>query len=144
MTPSLTHHSVRYRLGQRTAQDGLNVREIDEQYPMHKRMLKKRGILYRHPQGESFMDVVNRLTAIVIEVEREKGWVRLFRAVERIDALSHVCSQGRPYHNTCRSLPSAPFLLPWNEFQGSLCAGRAAWHGLRDTTASILGGSHYA
>ena len=52
--------------------DGLTYREIKEQMPVEHAARKEDKLRYRYPSGESYMDVIQRLEPVVIEVERER------------------------------------------------------------------------
>jgi 6-phosphofructo-2-kinase/fructose-2,6-biphosphatase len=52
--------------------DGLTYAEIKDQMPEEYEMRKKDKLRYRYPSGESYMDVIQRLEPVVIEVERDR------------------------------------------------------------------------
>jgi len=55
--------------------DGMTYREIKEQMPSEHAARKQDKLRYRYPSGESYMDVIQRLEPVVIEVERERECV---------------------------------------------------------------------
>lgn len=52
--------------------DGMTYREIKETMPGEHGLRKADKLRYRYPSGESYMDVIQRLEPVVIEVERER------------------------------------------------------------------------
>ena len=52
--------------------DGLTYPEIKERYPEEWRARSRDKLLYRYPQGESYMDVIQRVEPVVLELERQK------------------------------------------------------------------------
>ena len=52
--------------------DAMTYREIREQMPAEHAARKADKLRYRYPSGESYMDVIQRLEPVVIEVERER------------------------------------------------------------------------
>ena len=52
--------------------DGLTYAEIKDQMPEEYEMRKKDKLRYRYPSGESYMDVIQRLEPVAIEVERDR------------------------------------------------------------------------
>ena len=59
--------------------DGLTVKEIEDRYPgvFHRRMANKLRFRYPGAGGESYLDVINRLRPILIELERQRKSVLL-------------------------------------------------------------------
>lgn len=55
--------------------DGMTYEEINEKFPEDFEARKKDKLRYRYPAGESYLDVIQRLEPVVIEVEREKECV---------------------------------------------------------------------
>lgn len=55
--------------------DGMTYREIRETMPGEHAARKEDKLRYRYPSGESYMDVIQRLEPVVIEVERERECV---------------------------------------------------------------------
>lgn len=52
--------------------DGMTYAEVKEQMPEEYEMRKHDKLRYRYPSGESYMDVIQRLEPVVIEVERDR------------------------------------------------------------------------
>ena len=52
--------------------DGMTYAEIKEQMPEEYEMRKQDKLRYRYPSGESYMDVIQRLEPVAIEVERDR------------------------------------------------------------------------
>ncbi|GLC46274.1 hypothetical protein PLESTB_000596000 [Pleodorina starrii] len=52
--------------------DGLTYDEIAEQFPEEFAARQKDKLRYRYPAGESYLDVIQRLEPVIIEMEREK------------------------------------------------------------------------
>jgi broad specificity phosphatase PhoE len=52
--------------------DGLTYSEIKERYPEEWRARSRDKLGYRYPQGESYMDVIQRVEPVVLELERQK------------------------------------------------------------------------
>jgi 6-phosphofructo-2-kinase/fructose-2,6-biphosphatase len=52
--------------------DGLTYAEIKERLPEEWRARKRDKLTYRYPQGESYMDVIQRVEPVVLELERQK------------------------------------------------------------------------
>ncbi|KAG2451906.1 hypothetical protein HYH02_003681 [Chlamydomonas schloesseri] len=52
--------------------DGLTYEQIAQQYPDEFMARSKDKLRYRYPAGESYLDVIQRLEPVVIEMEREK------------------------------------------------------------------------
>lgn len=52
--------------------DGMTYSEIKERMPEEHEMRQKDKLRYRYPSGESYMDVIQRLEPVVIEVERDR------------------------------------------------------------------------
>ncbi len=52
--------------------DGLTYAEIKERLPEEWRARSRDKTSYRYPQGESYMDVIQRAEAVVLELERQK------------------------------------------------------------------------
>lgn len=65
--------------------DNMTYKEIEEKYPDEYLARKKDKLNYRYPQGESYMDVVQRLEPVIFEMERLAGPVLVVchRAVAR-------------------------------------------------------------
>ncbi|KAK9833381.1 hypothetical protein WJX81_000334 [Elliptochloris bilobata] len=55
--------------------DGMSYEQIEEQQPEEFRARKSDKLRYRYPSGESYMDVIQRLEPVVIEIERERECV---------------------------------------------------------------------
>jgi len=52
--------------------DGLTYVEIKERFPEEWRSRRADKLGYRYPQGESYMDVIQRVEPVVLELERQK------------------------------------------------------------------------
>jgi 6-phosphofructo-2-kinase/fructose-2,6-biphosphatase len=52
--------------------DGMTYSEIKEKLPEEYELRKKDKLRYRYPSGESYMDVIQRLEPVAIEVERDR------------------------------------------------------------------------
>jgi broad specificity phosphatase PhoE/predicted kinase len=52
--------------------DSLTYLEIKERYPEEWRARSRDKLAYRYPQGESYMDVIQRVEPVVLELERQK------------------------------------------------------------------------
>lgn len=52
--------------------DGLTYAEIRERFPDEWRARSRDKLGYRYPQGESYMDVIQRVEPVVLELERQK------------------------------------------------------------------------
>ncbi len=52
--------------------DGLTYREIAEQFPEEWKARSKDKLGYRYPRGESYMDVIQRVEPVVLELERQQ------------------------------------------------------------------------
>jgi broad specificity phosphatase PhoE/predicted kinase len=52
--------------------DGLTYQEIKERSPEDWRARARDKLSYRYPQGESYMDVIQRVEPVVLELERQK------------------------------------------------------------------------
>lgn len=59
--------------------EGMTYKEIHEQYPEEYAHRKKDKLFYRYPGpgGESYLDIINRLRAVIVEVERTTDHVLL-------------------------------------------------------------------
>ncbi|MEW5299781.1 MAG: hypothetical protein WDW36_002760 [Sanguina aurantia] len=55
--------------------DGLSYAEIEKRFPHEFAARRKDKLKYRYPSGESYLDVVQRLEPVIIEIEREKECV---------------------------------------------------------------------
>lgn len=55
--------------------DGMTYAEIKAEMPEEHEARKRDKLRYRYPSGESYMDVIQRLEPVVIEVERERECV---------------------------------------------------------------------
>jgi len=55
--------------------DAMTYREIKESMPEEHEARKQDKLRYRYPSGESYMDLIQRLEPVVIEVERERECV---------------------------------------------------------------------
>ncbi len=53
--------------------DGLTYEEIKERYPEEWKARKRDKVGYRYPQGESYMDVIQRVEPVVLELERQRS-----------------------------------------------------------------------
>ncbi|EFJ46141.1 hypothetical protein VOLCADRAFT_105711 [Volvox carteri f. nagariensis] len=52
--------------------DGMTYEQIAERYPQEYEARKKDKLRYRYPSGESYMDVIQRVEPVIIELERER------------------------------------------------------------------------
>ena len=52
--------------------DGLTYAEIDERYPDEFAARTADKLRYRYPQGESYVDVIQRLEPVLLEIERQR------------------------------------------------------------------------
>ncbi|KAF3394149.1 hypothetical protein F1880_005522 [Penicillium rolfsii] len=59
--------------------EGMTYKEIQEKYPEEYAHRKKEKLFYRYPGpgGESYLDIINRLRAVIVEVERTTDHVLL-------------------------------------------------------------------
>ncbi|KAJ5216423.1 uncharacterized protein N7498_002830 [Penicillium cinerascens] len=59
--------------------EGMTYKEIQEQYPEEYAHRKKNKLFYRYPGpgGEGYLDIINRLRAVIVEVERTTDHVLL-------------------------------------------------------------------
>jgi 6-phosphofructo-2-kinase len=68
--------------------EGMTYKEIQEQYPEEYAHRKKDKLFYRYPGpgGESYLDIINRTRAVIVEVERTTDHVLLVshRSVARV------------------------------------------------------------
>jgi 6-phosphofructo-2-kinase len=68
--------------------EGMTYKEIQEQYPEEYAHRKKDKLFYRYPGpgGESYLDIINRSRAVIVEVERTTDHVLLIghRSVARV------------------------------------------------------------
>lgn len=66
--------------------EGLTYHQIEEQLPAEYSARKKNKLYYRYPGGESYLDVVHRLSPVVVEVERAKHHILMIshRVISRI------------------------------------------------------------
>eukprot|EP00884_Botryococcus_braunii_P005345 jgi/Botrbrau1/14811/Bobra.0332s0004.1 len=55
--------------------DGMTYEQIEEQHPEEFAARKRDKLRYRYPAGESYMDVIQRLEPVIIEIERERECV---------------------------------------------------------------------
>jgi 6-phosphofructo-2-kinase/fructose-2,6-biphosphatase len=55
--------------------DGMTYQEIKDQMPGEYELRRRDKLRYRYPSGESYMDVIQRLEPVVIEVERDRGCI---------------------------------------------------------------------
>jgi 6-phosphofructo-2-kinase/fructose-2,6-biphosphatase len=53
--------------------NALTYEEVEKKFPEEAAMRKKDKLRYRYPQGESYMDVIDRLEPVIFELERIKG-----------------------------------------------------------------------
>lgn len=53
--------------------DGMTYEEIQKKHPAEFAARKLGKLAYRYPQGESYIDVVNRLEPVILELERHRG-----------------------------------------------------------------------
>jgi broad specificity phosphatase PhoE/Tfp pilus assembly protein PilF len=78
--------------------EGMTYREALEQYPEEFTYRRKHGLFYRYPGpgGESYLDVINRLRAVIFEVQHTTDHVLLVshRAATRV-LLSYFCGLKR-------------------------------------------------
>ena len=52
--------------------NGLTYAEIKERYPEDYQSRSEDKLAYRYPRGESYLDVIERLSALIIEIERQR------------------------------------------------------------------------
>jgi len=52
--------------------DGLTYAEIEERYPNEAEERKKDKLRYRYPEGESYMDIIQRVEPIIFAIEKSK------------------------------------------------------------------------
>lgn len=52
--------------------DGYTAKEFEQAYPQEHRARVKDKLRYRYPRGESYLDLVQRVKPVVMEIEREK------------------------------------------------------------------------
>jgi broad specificity phosphatase PhoE len=50
--------------------EGMTYKEIEQQHPDEFRKRSKKKLLYRYPMGESYVDMINRLNPLVLDMER--------------------------------------------------------------------------
>lgn len=50
--------------------EGMTYEEIEKQMPEEFEARKRDKLAYRYPRGESYLDLVQRLEPVIIEVER--------------------------------------------------------------------------
>ncbi|KXZ48046.1 hypothetical protein GPECTOR_30g141 [Gonium pectorale] len=55
--------------------DGLTYEQIGERFPEEYAARKNDKLRYRYPAGESYMDVIQRVEPVIIELEREREYV---------------------------------------------------------------------
>lgn len=96
--------------------DGLTYEEVNERDPEGFKLRQKEKLRYRYPQGESYLDVIDRLEAVIFELERAKGPVLVVghQAVLRclygyfldlpLDDIPHLSV---PLHTVIKLTPSA-------------------------------------
>jgi broad specificity phosphatase PhoE/predicted kinase len=96
--------------------DGLTYREISERFPEEWRARKSDKLGYRYPQGESYMDVIQRVEPVVLELERQQRPVLIIshqavlRAIygylmgRELDAIPHLSV---PLHTVLEFSPKA-------------------------------------
>ncbi len=53
--------------------DGMTYAEIERDHPAEFAARKLGKLAYRYPRGESYLDVVNRLEPVILELERHRG-----------------------------------------------------------------------
>ena len=51
--------------------EGLTYKEIQEKYPLDFAAREKSKLTYRYPMGESYKDLISRLEAVIMELERQ-------------------------------------------------------------------------
>jgi broad specificity phosphatase PhoE/adenylate kinase family enzyme len=54
------------------AYDGLTYAEIEEKYPRDAEERKKDKLRYRYPEGESYMDIIQRVEPVIFAIEKSK------------------------------------------------------------------------
>ncbi|CCG84837.1 protein of unknown function [Taphrina deformans PYCC 5710] len=66
--------------------EGLTYEMIEKQLPQEYEARRKNKLYYRYPGGESYLDVVHRLSPVVVEVERAKHHILIIshRVISRI------------------------------------------------------------
>jgi broad specificity phosphatase PhoE len=55
--------------------DGMTYAEIAQKFPEDYEARKRDKLRYRYPSGESYLDVVQRLEPVIIEMEREREYI---------------------------------------------------------------------
>ena len=55
--------------------DGMTYEGIADKYPDEAAARKRDKLRYRYPAGESYMDVIQRVEPVIIELERERETV---------------------------------------------------------------------
>jgi broad specificity phosphatase PhoE/predicted kinase len=112
--------------------DGLTYAEIKERLPDEWRGRKRDKLGYRYPQGESYMDVIQRVEPVVLELERQKRPVLIIshqavlRAIygylmgHELDQIPHLSVPlhtvlefaPKPYGSAEQRFPLGPHLPP--------------------------------
>jgi len=66
--------------------DGLTYEEIGEKFPDVAEGRRKDKLRYRYPSGESYLDVIERVKPVILELERQRGSVLVIthQAVMRV------------------------------------------------------------
>jgi broad specificity phosphatase PhoE len=54
------------------AYDGLTYSEIEEKYPSEAEERKKDKLRYRYPEGESYLDIIQRVEPVIFAIEKSK------------------------------------------------------------------------
>ncbi|GBF94979.1 bifunctional 6-phosphofructo-2-kinase fructose-2,6-bisphosphate 2-phosphatase [Raphidocelis subcapitata] len=67
-----SEYNVAGRIG---AMDGMTYPDIAQSFPVDFEARKRDKLTYRYPAGESYLDVIQRLEPVVIEMEREREYV---------------------------------------------------------------------
>ncbi|KAK9465063.1 6-phosphofructo-2-kinase-domain-containing protein [Lipomyces arxii] len=107
--------------------DGMTYEEIKQKYPKEyqARMQNKTGYRYPGVGGESYLDVLNRLRPVIVEVERMQDHVLLIghRVVARV-LLAYFMNLGRQFIgdldvplNTLWVLEPKPYGVDWAVYQ---------------------------
>lgn len=57
------------------AMDGMTYKEIEQRFPQDYLARNQDKLQYRYPAGESYLDVIQRLEPVIIEMEREREFI---------------------------------------------------------------------
>lgn len=52
--------------------DGLTYKQIAEKFPKDYEERQMNKLTYRYPRGESYLDVISRIEAVIFEIERSR------------------------------------------------------------------------